>query len=68
MKNYVILYRLPHMLALDPPMGFQAWAEDVDHAEEQCIDSEPDADIVWAWEGAFGVGTQPALDEYYNQG
>lgn len=65
MKNYVVLFRNPDMKPLDSPLGFQCWAEDVDHAEEQCLNSYPDCDLVWVWQGAEGIGIQPALDDYY---
>ena len=66
MKNYVVLYRRNDIQSpLDEPFGFQCWAESTDHAEEQCLNADPDADIVWVWQGKEGVGMQPALDEYY---
>jgi hypothetical protein len=68
MKNYVVLYRIESiMCALDEPFGFQCHAEDSDHAEEQCLNAYPDCDVVWVWEGAEGVGMQPALDDYYGE-
>jgi hypothetical protein len=69
LKNYVVLYRIESvMTALDAPFGFQCYAEDTDHAEEQCINAYPDADVVWVWQGEEGVGMQPALDDYYAVG
>lgn len=69
MKNYVVLYRIESIMApIDAPFGFQCWAEDVDHAEEQCINAEPDAEIVWVWQGKNGVGMKPALEDYYSAG
>ena len=66
MKNYVVLYRDEKVMApADPPFGFQCWAEDTDHAEEQCLNAYPEVDIVWVWQGAEGVGMGPALDEYW---
>ncbi len=65
LKNFVVLYREPEQAVLDAPRGFQCWAEDGDHAEEQCSNAWPDADVVWVWQGPFGVGVQPALDDYY---
>ncbi len=65
MKNYVVLYREADQHPLDAPLGFQCDAEDTDHAEEQCENAYPGCDIVWVWEGPFGVGIQPALDDYY---
>ena len=66
MKNYVVLYRRDDIQSpMDEPFGFQCWADDTDHAEEQCLNADPDADIVWVWQGAEGVGMQSALDSYY---
>ena len=66
MKNYVVLYRRNDIQSpLDEPFGFQCWADNTDHAEEQCLNADPDADIVWVWQGEAGVGMQPALDDYY---
>jgi len=66
MKNFVVLYRDESIMSpLDSPFGFQCWAEDVDHAEEQCLNAYPGVDIVWAWTGPHGVGMAPALADYY---
>jgi hypothetical protein len=66
MLNFVVLYRIESIMSpLDPPFGFQCFAEDVDHAEEQCINSHPDGDVVWVWQGAEGVGMEPALIDYW---
>ena len=52
MKSYIVLYRIESIMTpLDSPFGFQCWADDTDHAEEQCINAYPDADIVWLVEG-----------------
>ena len=64
MKSYVVLYRIESIMTpLDSPFGFQCWADDTDHAEEQCINAYPDADIVWLVEGD---SMQDALDDYYD--
>jgi len=68
LKNHVVLYRPADALPLDEPLGFQCWADDGDHAEEQCLDANRDADVVWIWQGEFGIGVQPALDDYYSGG
>jgi hypothetical protein len=65
LSNYVVLYREPEMFPLDAPLGFQCWADNAGHAEEQCINSYPDCDVVWVWEGPEGVGMQPALNDYW---
>lgn len=65
MKEFVVLYRVESiMTALDSPFGFVCWAEDVDHAEEQCLNAEPDGDIVWVVEGN---SYDDALDNYYGE-
>ena len=69
MKNYVVLYRIDSIMTpIDEPFGFQCYADDVDHAEEQCANAYPDCDVVWVWLGAENVGMQPALDDYYTAG
>ena len=66
MKNFVVLYRIESIMApLDEPFGFQCWADDIDHAEEQYQHAYPDADIVWVWQGPQGAGMQPALADYW---
>jgi hypothetical protein len=65
LSNYVVLYREPKMFPLDAPFGFQCWADNADHAEEQYINAYPDCDVVWVWEGPEGVGMQPALADYW---
>lgn len=47
MQSYTVLYKTPDILPLDAPLGFVCQADDTEHAEEQCMDAEPDADIVW---------------------
>ena len=63
MTEYIVLYRIKDISSdLDAPFGFQFWAEDGAHAEEQCINAYPDADVVWV------VPTEQyseALEEYY---
>jgi len=67
LKNFVVLYHDTHNGAT-PPQGFQCWAEDGEHAEEQCVNAYPECDVVWVWQGPFGVGIEPALVDYYNVG
>ena len=67
MKNFVVLYRINTIQhPLEAPFGFQCWADDADHAEEQCANAEPEADIVWVWQGPEGIGMESALAEYWN--
>ena len=47
MNTYTVLYRNNGIGPLEQPFGFKCQADNVDHAEEQCLDAEPDADIVW---------------------
>lgn len=69
MKNYVILYRIESIQTpLDAPFAFQAWAEDTEHAEEQCLNAYPDSDVVWAYQCEHGTGTADALNNYYTEG
>ncbi len=69
MDNYVVLYRDEKIMSLlDEPFGFQCFAEDIDHAGEQCLDAYPNVDIVWVWQGEYGIGMDEALNDYYNNG
>ncbi len=68
LRNHVVLYRPAGSLPLDEPQGFQCLAEDGDHAEEQCLNAYPRADVLWVWQGEFGLGMQPALEDYYSAG
>jgi hypothetical protein len=46
--SYIVLYRREDIMApADAPFAFQCWAESTEHAEEQLLNAEPDADIVW---------------------
>ena len=69
MQNYVVLCRDERIMCpADSPFGFQCWADNADHAEEQCLNAYPDCAVVWVWRGPTNVGMQPALDDYYNYG
>jgi hypothetical protein len=49
LKQYLALYvEREHPLEV---MGFLCQAEDIEHAEEQCLDAYPTADVVWVEEG-----------------
>jgi hypothetical protein len=53
MKEYIVLYRIEKIMApTDGPFGFACHADDEDHADEQCINAYPDADVVWVYEGS----------------
>lgn len=63
MNSYMVLYRIEsEMSPSDAPFGFRCYAEDVDHAEEQCTDAYPDCDIVWV---ANTDDYEEALAQYY---
>ena len=63
MNPYIVLYRIESIqTAFDAPFGFECQADDADHAEEQCLNAYPDADMVWVYEGD---DYQDALDDYY---
>ena len=65
----MVLYREDGMHPLDAPLGFGCWAEDMDHAEEQCLDAYPDCDIVWVVqtdEYETVKALDQALQDYWN--
>lgn len=47
LQAYAVLYRDEEQTFLDPPAMFRCYAEDCDHAEEQCLFAHPDATVVW---------------------
>lgn len=66
-EHFVVLYRIESiMTALDQPLGFTCWAENTEHAEEQCLNAYPDADIVWVWAGPEQDAYLAALENYYD--
>lgn len=62
MKHFTVLYRNKNLTELESPFGFDCMAQNSDQAEEQCLNNQPDADIVWVTEGDY----EAALDEYYD--
>lgn len=62
MTPFVVLYRTKYLTELEEPFGFYCEADNLDHAEEQLINAEPDADIVWVVETN---NYQEALSNYY---
>jgi hypothetical protein len=62
---YIVLYRTKNGAPLDPPFGFGCNADGGDHAEDQCLDVFPDADVVWV---VKTTSYQAALDSYYTEG
>lgn len=65
MKNYVVLFREPEMHPLTSPYGFSCFADNADHAEEQCKNAYPECEVVWVWQGPVGLGIDLALQEYW---
>lgn len=62
MQTYTVLYKTPDILPFDPPLGFICQADDTEHAEEQCLDAEPDADILWV---VITDNVEVALRDYW---
>jgi hypothetical protein len=63
LKPYIILYREDNEVLIDP-WGYKVMAEDLDHAEEQFYNAEPDCEILWIVEtDDYDV----ALDNYYEE-
>lgn len=67
LENFVVLYRDDSVLPADPPLAFQCWAENSDHAGEQCGNAYPGCAVVWVWQGPHGTGTEAAFSDYFGQ-
>lgn len=63
MQPFIVLYRNNNIGFLEEPFGFLCHADDPDHAEEQCLNAEPDAEIVWV---AQTISMESALKDYYD--
>lgn len=64
MKPYIVLYRIESIMSpADAPYGFHCWAEDTEHAEEQCMNAYPDGEVVWV---ALGEDYDYALSDYWD--
>lgn len=64
LKEYTVLYRIESIMCpLDALFGFHCWAENGDHAEEQCLNAYPDCDVVWVFEG---TSMDDALDDEFD--
>lgn len=64
MNEYIVLYRIESIMTpTDAPFGFPCMADNTDHAEEQCANAYPDADVVWVAEGG---NYHAALDDYWH--
>jgi hypothetical protein len=62
MKDYVVLYRFDSQNPLATPFVFVCKAEDTAHAEEQMMNYDESAEIVWVY---CGHSVDLAFDEYY---
>ena len=62
MLTYIVLYKTPDCLLLDPPLGFRCQADDTEHAEEQCMDAYPDCKILWV---VITDNYEVALQDYW---
>lgn len=65
MLDFCVLYRDADQPVLDVPLAFLCKADDADHAEEQCMDANPNCEILWvvdtddpfrAYDDYWGVG------------
>jgi hypothetical protein len=67
MQSYIVLYHDDEMNFLDAPLGFQCFADDTEHAEEQCADAYKGCDIVWIYycESLDAGQYDNALKDYY---
>ena len=62
MKNYLVLYEYPDTIMGHEPLAMKFTAEDCEHAEEQALDAEPTANILWVSTADTFEG---ALTDYY---
>ena len=62
-RNYVVLYKTPDILPFDPPLAFKCLAENTEHAEEQCVNAEPQAEILWT---VVTNSIEDAYNDYWN--
>ena len=63
MEQYIVLYKTSDVLPFDAPLGFQCWADDTDHAEEQCMNAYPDCKILWV---VITDNVDTAYNDYWN--
>jgi len=64
MNKFIVLYRIEAIMSpLEHPFGFECFADNSDHAEEQCINAYPDCEVVWV-SGCKDL--EAALYEYWN--
>lgn len=62
LQSMHVLYREAGASPLSVPLAFPCSADNHDHAEEQCLDAYPGADVLWV-SNAFTV--EAALDDYH---
>ena len=63
MKTYIVLCRGDSLEYFEHPFAFICEADDANHAEEQCENAFPSADIVWVYEGEY---IEDAYAEYWS--
>ena len=51
LQRWAVLYRDHDSGPVGPPECFMAWAEDSEHAEEQCADAYPLCEVLWTFQG-----------------
>ena len=51
MNPYVVLYTTKQSDLGEPPFSMKCWAINEDAAEGQCLDAQPDAEVVWVYQG-----------------
>lgn len=69
MKNYTVLFREKDSPSeLGNPDGFLCFADDTDHAKEQCENAYPGCAVVWISTGDKYSGDYDSalMDYYYN--
>lgn len=64
LQEFIVLYREIDGDD-DDPFGFSCWAENSDHAEEQCRDAQEGIELVWVFEGN---SLEEALESYRSAG
>jgi hypothetical protein len=63
MTPFVVLYRTPNLPDYDAPLSFEVISEDEMEAEELCLNTIQDADVVWV---VLGSNVQYAYEDYYS--
>lgn len=64
LNKWCVLYRLADALPADPPQAFLCQAEDIDHADEQCINAYPGCEVLWSYPG----DEDDAFQDYWGNG